>query len=197
MLLDKQTNRRHSLVMIAGEAQAVGNLSVKLTKCLPDYGAVLGQDVAWLDITESGGERSAPWFSGWMFNTYPEISTLDHPRYDVQLQGCGVKARQVIRASGSAPVVESEPVVDTEAAADTPAGQDPFYVPGVEKGVSATEPAPVAPAAPAAEQVIDTEAPAAEAQAQPEAAPAAEAPAAPAEPATQEDLHKMMDSGTY
>lgn len=198
MLLDKQTNRRQNLVMIAGTTQIVGSLQIKLTKCLPDYGAVLGQDVAWLEIDESaeGNGRTAPWFAGWMFNTYPEISTLDHPRYDVQLQGCGVKARAVVKASGSAPIVDSAPIGDTESGGDN---ADPFYVPGVEKGVSATTAAPVAEtpvATPAAEEpVVDTEAPAVEET--PVEQPAVVEPQAGAAPATQDDLHKMMDSGQY
>lgn len=186
-LLDKQTNRRQTLTLLAGQSQTAGFIEIKLNRCLPDYAATLGQDVAWLDISDSS--RSTPWFSGWMFNTYPEISTLDHPRYDVILQGCGIKERKVVRNSGSAPVIESSgPVVDTESsdpvdatlpdaagaepAAPVPAGTDPFYVPGVEKTPS---PEPVQqPAAPSAQP----------------AAPAAE------KPAEQQDLHQMMD-GQY
>ena len=196
ILLDKQTNRRQVLVLTSGEAQTVGSVVVTLTKCMPDYAGVLGQDVAWLDVNEGaeGSGRNSPWFSGWMFNTYPEISTLDHPRYDVQLQGCGVKVRQVIKASGSAPVLDSAPVGDTETPGDTPiapeapagaaGSSDPYYVPGV---IDKNEPVPTAPVveAPAVEApAADTEAPAA---AEPASEPAAEG---------QVDLHKMMD-GTY
>lgn len=187
MLLDKQTNRRQTLILVAHEPQTVGTVQVTLTKCMSDYAAVLGQDVAWLDVVESaeGNGRSAPWFSGWMFNTYPEISTLDHPRYEVQVMGCGVKARQVVKATGSAPIVEEGPVADTESAGDG----DPYYVPGVG-------PAAVVPAEPAAAETpaADTEAPAAdtEAPAAPVAAPVEATPPA----GDQQDLHQMMD-GTY
>lgn len=193
-LLDKQTNRRQTLVMIAGEAQTVGMVQVTLTKCLPDYAAVLGQDVAWLEVLEGAGGsgRSTPWFAGWMFNTYPEVSTLDHPRYDIQLQGCGVKARQVVKAGGSAPVLDSEPVGDTETTNDVPAGTDPYVVPGVKDET--------VPVAPAAEQVAPTEeVPAVEAPAVDTEAPATEAAVEPQAGGAegQQDLHKMMDSGTY
>ena len=198
-LLDKQTNRKQVLVLTSGDQQTVGSVVVKLTKCMPDYAGVLGQDIAWLDVTEGadGSGRSTPWFSGWMFNTYPEISTLDHPRYDLQLQGCGVKARQVNKASGSAPVLDSGPVGDTETPNDTPVTQedpdtskDPYYVPGVgnksDAVPAATPDAPAAPVteAPAAAPTVDTE------------APAAVEPQAGAGTENQQDLHKMMD-GTY
>lgn len=198
MLLDKQTNRRQTLVLVSGEPQVVGTVQVKLTRCISDYAATLGQDVAWLDVTESaeGNGRSAPWFSGWMFNTYPEVSTLDHPRYEVQVMGCGVKARQVVRASGSAPIVESGPVTDTESGGDG----DPYYVPGVGPA-TVTPTAPAAPAAPVdseAAPVEDTEAPAAEPAepVAPVAQPVATTEAKPAASGDQQDLHNLMD-GTY
>lgn len=207
-VLDKQTNRRQTLVLIANEPQTLGTLQVKLSKCLSDYEATLGQDVAWLDITEnSDGSRSAPWFSGWMFNTYPEVSTLDHPRYDVQVQGCGVKARQIVRSSGAAPVLDSTAPADTESGGGD---ADPYFVPGV--GQPSATVLPTAPSAPAAEEPaapVDEEAPAPAADTEAPAAPAAQvvAPVEPvgaAQPAAeqpangdQQDLHRMMDNGTY
>lgn len=194
MLLDKQTNRKQTLVLVASEPQVVGTVQVTLTKCLSDYAATLGQDVAWLDVTESaeGNGRSAPWFSGWMFNTYPEVSTLDHPRYEVQLMGCGVKARQVVKASGSAPIVEDGPIVDTESGGDG----DPYYVPGVgPAAVSPSAPAAAAPVADSEAPAVDTEAAPAE-PAAPVAQPVAPTEAKPAANSDQQDLHEMMD-GTY
>ncbi len=195
MMLDKQTNRRQTLVLVAGEPQVVGTIQVKLNRCISDYAATLGQDVAWLDITESaeGNGRSAPWFSGWMFNTYPEVSTLDHPRYEVQVMGCGVKARQVVKASGSAPIVEQGPITDTESGGDG----DPYYVPGVGPA-TVTPTAPATPAAPADSEApaVDTEAPAAEPSAAPVAQPVAPTEAKPATTPDQQELHNLMD-GTY
>lgn len=194
-LLDKQTNRRQTLVLVAGQVQTVGSLDVRLTKCLPDYAGQLGQDVAWLTITENekGNGSKTDWFAGWMFNTYPEVSTLDHPRYDAILQGCGTKARKIIQTVGSAPVIETqEPVVDTETAAD------PYAVPGVPDVSPAPQPAEdteaTAPEAPAA----DVSAPQPQLEpAAPIAQPVEATPAAPAKPQGQQDLHDLMDSGTY
>lgn len=187
-VLDKQTNRRQTLVMVAGQAQTVGSLDLKLTKCLPDYAAQLGQDVAWLDITESanGNGSRSDWFSGWMFNTYPEVSTLDHPRYDVILQGCGTKARKIVQTVGAAPVIETqEEIIDTETVAEPPAslpanGAD-FAVPGVPDASPAPKPEPLTQETPAS--------------AAPVTGPVEATP--PAKPQGQQDLHELMDSGTY
>ncbi len=206
-VLDKQTNRLQTLVMVAGEAQTVGTLDIKLTKCLPDYAGQLGQDVAWLNVTENdtGNSSGTDWFSGWMFNTYPEVSTLDHPRYDVILQGCGTKARKVIQTVGSAPVIDAAPAVDTETAADPTTSADPYAVPGVPDASPAPKPEEAAPA----ERPADAEmAPAEQPAEQPAAVPANAAPVAQPVQATppvqqpptpqeqKQDLHNLMD-GTY
>jgi hypothetical protein len=218
--LDKQTNRRQVLVMAVNAPQSFGGLQVEVKKCLPDYGGTLGQDVAWLEVNEvaGSGSRSAPWFAGWMLNTYPEVSTLDHPRYDMQLLGCGAKPRQIAPRAAPVIVEEAGPGADTESPGDTPIrmeekndGNDPFVVPGIEeKGAPAVPVQPEAKpeaAAPAEDgQVIsDGEAPVVEAKpaaAQPEAAPAQAAPAAEVKPQAGEakpadDLHKLMDGGVY
>ncbi len=202
-VLDKQTNRLQTLIMVAGQVQTVGSLDIKLTKCLPDYAGQLGQDVAWLDVKENakGNGSEADWFSGWMFNTYPEVSTLDHPRYDVILQGCGTKARKIIQTVGSAPVLDAAPVVDTETSGDAAgsASSDPFAVPGVRDASPAPKPEEAKPV----EQQVDTEAAPAEQPTPANVAPIAQPvePTSPVQqqPAAQEqkqDLHDLMD-GTY
>lgn len=160
--LDKQTNRRQTLVLQADVAQDVGitttngsPLSLKMVRCLADYGAmggqVLGQDVAWLEVREKG--REVPWFAGWMFNTYPEVATLDHPRYHLQVLGCGEQPRKrggmlrpqsAASGAGAGDARDSEaPGQDSEAPSD-----DPFYVPGVAPAEVEPQAGPV-PAAPA------------------------------------------------
>ncbi len=202
-VLDKQTNRREQIVLLSGQTQTVGNIDVKLTRCLPDYAARLGQDVAWLDITDNAEAlgRSSAWFSGWMFNTYPEVSTLDHPRYDAILQGCGVNPRKIIQTVGAAPVIETEEVIfDTETAPETSGanGTDPFTVPGVTDASTPTEPESVTESQPEvqpeAQPEVQPEAqPAPQTEPQPEPQPQAQPQSAP-EP--QQDLHQLMD-GTY
>lgn len=215
--LDKQTNRYETVVMKLGQPQTLGDLEVEVDKCLPDYKGVLGQDVGWIKVTDApsvANARTAPWFEGWMFNTFPEVATLDHPRYDMQLMGCGAKPRKIIN---TAPVIidtQSEGYngtdesgdggADTEAPA-SPAGNDPYYVPGVEK--------PAEEALAPAQQEQPEQQPV---QPQPESrapvgAPVEAQPAQPAQPVQsapsgpnggdvqdqQEDLHRMMDGGVY
>jgi len=179
--LDKQTNTRSTLVLQPGVAQTLGPLAVRLEKCTPNLGDQPNTDAAWLVVSEPG--RGTDWFAGWMINTLPEVATLDHPRYDAQLVGCGSQSRQK-----SGPVAHSSgpPAggVDLETGADSEA--DPYYIPGLEAGASPTAVA-VSPTAPAAATPIFEETP---------ATPAPPEPTAPAAEAPQQELHQMME-GTY
>lgn len=183
--LDKQTNKVSEAVMTAGTPQNFAEMQVKVATCLADYAGVILQDVAWVEVKENG--RDAPWFAGWMFNSYPEVATLDHARYDVQLVGCGDKPRRKPGTNVAPPEPSKGEVKDSEAppaaqGADTespPAvdGTDPYYVPGVEGGVDETPP----PAVPTLQPVEET-------------------PIQPMQDGgTQgqlDQLHRMMDSAT-
>ena len=86
--------------------------------------------MAWLEVREE--HRDAPWFAGWMFNTYPEIATLDHPRFDLQLVGCGEQPRAKL-AVPVAPAAKDE--------IKPGAAHDDSEVPDTESGAGAAAPA--------------------------------------------------------
>lgn len=177
--LDKQTNTRTALVLQPGAAQTLGPLALRLERCVMNVNGQPNTDAAWLVVSEPG--RGTDWFAGWMMNTLPEVATLDHPRYDAQLMGCGSQPRK----QGGPVARSSKPVdgVDMETGASGDA--DPFYVPGLDGGVSPTTAPEAAPATPAT-PILEEAAPADVAP--PAAAPGAEAP--------QQELHQMMD-GVY
>ncbi len=175
--LDKQTNSRTAFTLAAGAAQTFGTMAVRLERCAMDVHNQLNTDAAWLVVSEPG--RGTDWFAGWMINTLPEVATLDHPRYDLQLVGCGSQSRK--KAGPVARSGKMEQGVDTETAAPAD-GSDPYYVSGLENSVTPTtsQPATTLPEAPTtpATPVLDES-----------AAPSAPAPA-------QDQLHNMMD-GVY
>lgn len=194
--LDKQTNQRTPLVLAVGTSQTVAGLQIALTKCIPDYANQPGQDLAWLDVREVA-TRQTPWFAGWMFSTASDVSTLDHPRYDMQLQGCGDKPRRIGRAASATDAAPDAAIADSEA----PAGE--------EAPVQTTFPtAEVSGAAPAVQSDGTEEAqPAAQPKdVAPHYVPGVDAKPAPAKPmpaapagagASQGELHKMMEGGVY
>jgi hypothetical protein len=182
--LDKQTNTRTSLTLNQGAAQTFGTLAVRLERCAMDINSQPNTDAAWLVVSEPG--RGNDWFAGWMINTLPEVATLDHPRYDLQLVGCGSQPRKK-----AGPVARSGKVEvgqDTETGGAGAEGTDPFYVPGLE---SPTTPAPATEPVSSSEALPETPATA-------PATPILEENAAPAAPApsAQEQMHQLMD-GVY
>lgn len=130
-LLDKNTNRLLNIPLKAG-ASATSPLSITLRRCVPDVQGIPGQDVAWIDVTDPTSNASL--YSGWMFNLYPDVATLEHPRYDLRLIGCtrtdipkpSVGKKHPVDDSPATPVPDSEAPTDTEASTN-----DPNYVEGV------------------------------------------------------------------
>jgi hypothetical protein len=193
-LLDKQTNRVEIVNVEAGKSLRWGGLTVTMSKCAWGIGGVAVQDAAWLDLTAGSGE---PEFHGWMFNTFPGVSTYDHPRYDVALEKCvrpaGYTPPPPARVAPPTPSGPEREGGDDEApAGNSPGVNSAFVVPGIPNGGAAPE-VPAQPPAvpqPAAEGVPQLPIPA-------EPQPAAEAPA-PQQPDSQpgsdeQQLQRMMD----
>lgn len=184
--LDKQTNRRLDIVLQLNQPQTLGQLpvglQVVLKRCVPNVQGRVGLDTAWLEVTDPA--RSTPWFAGWMFNQFPDVATLDHPRYNLQLNGCGATApapaRTARRAAGPAAADVVAPDLESGAAAEEGTAQE-FVVPGVVDVSTPPAPEAVTP------ETVPTEAPA-----QPSMAPTTEAPASP--PAeTGDALQQLID----
>lgn len=92
-LLDKNTNRVRDVTLVAGTMSSNLPLQVRVRTCVRDVQGVPDQDVVWLDVYALDG---GPVFSGWMFNLYPDVSALEHPRYDIRLLECARSAKAVV-----------------------------------------------------------------------------------------------------
>lgn len=93
--LDKVTARTFDYTVPIGESLDFGSLTIHARHCEKRPPTELPETFAFLQIddrrlTEEGGESNEPerLFSGWMFETRPAISALDHRVYDVWVTGC-------------------------------------------------------------------------------------------------------------
>ncbi|MCP5404876.1 MAG: DUF2155 domain-containing protein [Pseudomonadaceae bacterium] len=91
-LLDKNTNRVRDVTLVENSFSSNLPVQVVLRKCVRGVDGVPGQDVAWLDVSTLDGEGI---FAGWMFNVYPEVAGLEHPRYDIRLLSCTTGGKAV------------------------------------------------------------------------------------------------------
>ncbi len=199
-LLDKQTNRADTVNLEAGKSLRWAGLTLTLSKCAWGIGGVQVQDTAWLDVTAGSGE---PEFHGWMFNTFPSVSTYDHPRYDVALEKC-------VRPAGYTPPAPARVAPPTPSGPEreggddeAPSGGNPgvnseFVVPGIPNAGSSPAPEapvpaqPAAPPQPAPDGVPQLPVPAAE---QPEPEPVVQPEPQPQPPSQNDEqqLQRMMD----
>ena len=90
--LDKVTARVQRLTVKVGESVAFGTLTIKVDACRKAPPENSPEAAAFLEITDTkpGGDPQTV-FSGWMFQSSPAISAMDHAVYDIWVVDC-VKA---------------------------------------------------------------------------------------------------------
>jgi hypothetical protein len=89
-VLNKVTARAQTVELRGGQMQKVGKLEVKASYCQRSAPSSLPDAAALLEIAEEvpGEEKVKPLFSGWMYQSSPSVSALEHPVYDVTLVEC-------------------------------------------------------------------------------------------------------------
>ena len=92
--LDKITGRVSTLEVTVGEPARVGTLTVTVRTCRKRPPEEPPEAAAFLEIDEKrGAEEPKRLFTGWMFESSPAISALEHPVYDVRLLDCRAARR--------------------------------------------------------------------------------------------------------
>ena len=88
--LNKITARTSEVRVKSGAVSSFGNLEITLHDCRKSLPSEKPEAKALLEIWENklptGKEKI---FLGWMFMSSPSLSTLEHPVYDITVQGCG------------------------------------------------------------------------------------------------------------
>jgi hypothetical protein len=84
--LDKVSTRVADLSVRVGQSAGFGSLTIAVRACVVRPPNEPEDAAAWLDITDS--HPDVPQFHGWMVQSAPMLSMLQHPVYDVRLSGC-------------------------------------------------------------------------------------------------------------
>lgn len=77
-----------------GDVVPFGNLRVHTLMCRVSSPDSQADSAALLDVREvvSGKDAEKPLFRGWMYQSSPSITALEHPVYDVTMEGCEIAA---------------------------------------------------------------------------------------------------------
>lgn len=96
--LDKVTARTFDFTLPIGDSLDFGSLTILAQHCEKTPPTELPETYAFLQIDDrrlmkdgSESDEGARIFSGWMFESRPAISALDHRVYDVWVTGCVTK----------------------------------------------------------------------------------------------------------
>ena len=84
--LDTLNGTTQDIDMRMGETTRFGHLEITAETCRVPRDEPAGDAFAFLRIRDV--REPSPRFSGWMFDSSPALSALDHPRYDVWAVSC-------------------------------------------------------------------------------------------------------------
>lgn len=89
-VLNKVTARAQTIEIAPGDTEKVGKLEVKVSHCQRSSPESLPDAAALFQIAEivPNAEKPKQLFSGWMYQSSPSVSALEHPVYDVMLMQC-------------------------------------------------------------------------------------------------------------
>lgn len=96
-VLDKMTGRTSDLDLDPEQSTVSGRLTVTMHECRFPAEDPTSEAYARLSIAD---EQGADLFTGWMVASSPALMALDHPRYDVWVLGCRVRAATPEVAAG-------------------------------------------------------------------------------------------------
>jgi hypothetical protein len=84
--LDKVNAQATPLTIKVGQSAALGSLTITVKACVVRPSDQPADAAAFLDVTDSHAD--SPGFKGWMLQTEPAVSMMQHPIYDLRVMGC-------------------------------------------------------------------------------------------------------------
>lgn len=156
-LLNKRNNFSQDVVLKAGEAKRIGNVTIKLATCErslpwerpPETGAFVQVFVE----ERASADQPLAWrkvFSGWLFKNSPGLNVVEHPVYDVWVKDCAMKfpGEEDSPAAAASPSSAPKPSGSESAAPAPTSGPSP-------KASPSAAPKAAPKAAPAASPTVD------------------------------------------
>ena len=87
-ILERYTDTTQDFSINAQDAIIYQNeLLVRAESCVTDFDEIPGNDGGYLTVENRMGDKL---FKGWVFKSFPSLTTFEHPDYDILVLGCSV-----------------------------------------------------------------------------------------------------------
>ena len=87
-LLNKSTNKVSKKEILVNSTINWETLNIEVLYCASSPPTEIPEDYILLDIYELTATKNINIYKGWMISSSPEITSLEHPIYDLWLVGC-------------------------------------------------------------------------------------------------------------
>ena len=87
-LLDKISNKLIDKTISVDGLDEIETLSIRVYACFSEPPTEISEDYVLVDIIDNFQNLQKNVYRGWMISSSPEVTTLEHPIYDLWLLGC-------------------------------------------------------------------------------------------------------------
>ena len=87
-LLDKISNKLIDKTISVEDLDEIETLSIRVYACFSEPPTEISEDYVLVDIIDNFQDLEKIIYRGWMISSSPEVTTLEHPIYDLWLLGC-------------------------------------------------------------------------------------------------------------
>ena len=87
-LLDKISNKLAEKSIKVNESGSIGTLIIKVYSCFTEPPNEIPENYVLIDVKDNFQDEEESIYKGWMISSLPDVTTLEHPIYDLWLLGC-------------------------------------------------------------------------------------------------------------
>ena len=83
-ILDKFTNKKYELIVPLAQSVSIGKSELVVYQCVKVDEKKINDDYALIKFSSKGDNV----FLGWIIKSSPSLVVIEHPIYEIKLQGC-------------------------------------------------------------------------------------------------------------
>ena len=87
-LLDKISNKLFEKTILVNGSYKIETLNIEIYACFTEPPDKVSEDYVLIDVKDSFNNENESIYKGWMISSSPEVTSLEHPIYDLWLLGC-------------------------------------------------------------------------------------------------------------
>ena len=87
-LLDKISNKLYEKIILVDSFDKIETLNIEVYACFTEPPDEVSEDYVLVNVKDNFKDKSESIYKGWMISSTPDVTSLEHPVYDLWLEDC-------------------------------------------------------------------------------------------------------------